>query len=435
MELAEAPLVLVLVGLAAYTVFGGADFGAGFWFLLSGRGAHRSQLREHTFHAMGPVWEANHVWLIFVLVVCWTAYPVAFGSMASTLAAPLFIAAVGVIMRGTAYALRSGNPSPRQDSAIGLVFSLSSVLTPFALGTAIGGIASGRVPVGNAQGDLVSSWLNPTSLLVGVLAVATAAYMAAIFLAADAARQNDTLMSTAFQRRALAAGVVAGAIALGGLAVLRDDASSLFEGLTEGGGLAALLASGAAGVATLALVARSRFEPARYTAAVAVTAIVAGWGVAQSPTFLPGLTVEEAAAESSTLVALLVGLGVGALILVPSLYVLFSLVLAGRFDPGARMSASGPGRPPAEVGFRSPPLAAPLALGVGAAMLLVVATASWLQVLAALAMLAAIALALPMLLAQKQPQQWEDGADRRGRSNSGVTDSSGVDASDEQRRE
>src|SRR5215207_7959514 len=338
MDLAEAPLVLVLVGLAAYTVFGGADFGAGFWFLLSGRRADRSHLREHTFHAMGPVWEANHVWLIFVLVVCWTAYPVAFGAIASTLAVPLFIAAVGVIMRGTAYALRSGNPSPRQDSAIGLVFSISSVLTPFALGTAIGGIASGRVPIGNAEGDLMSSWLNPTSLLVGVLAVATAAYMAAIFLAADAARQDDELMSRAFQRRALTAGVVAGAIALGGLAVVREDANSLFEG----GGLSALLASGAAGVATLALVARSRFEPARYTAAVAVAAIVAGWGVAQSPTFLPGLTVEEAAAESSTLVTLLVGLGVGALVLVPSLYVLFRLVLSGRFDPGARMSAPGP---------------------------------------------------------------------------------------------
>jgi cytochrome bd ubiquinol oxidase subunit II len=408
MELAEAPLVLVLVGLAAYTVFGGADFGAGFWFLLSGRGADRSEIREHTFNAMGPVWEANHVWLIFVLVVCWTAYPLAFGSIASTLAAPLFIAAVGVIMRGTAYALRSGNPSPRQDSAIGLVFSLSSVLTPFALGTAIGGIASGRVPVGNAEGDLVSSWLNPTSVLVGVLAVATAAYMAAIFLAADAARQDDKLMSTAFQRRALTAGVVAGAIALGGLAVLREDANSLFEGLTEGGGLAALLASGAAGVATLTLVARSRFEPARYTAAVAVAAIIAGWGVAQSPTFLPGLTVEQAAADSSTLVALLVGLGVGALILAPSLYVLFRLVLSGRFDPGARMSASGPERPPAHAGSRWPPLALLLTLGVGAAMLLSVATVSWLRVVAALAMLGAIAIALPTLLTQKQPDEWED---------------------------
>ena len=404
MGLAEAPLVLVLLGLAAYTVLGGADFGAGLWFLLSGRGRDRDHLREHTFRAMGPVWEANHVWLIFVLVVCWTAYPVAFGSIASTLAVPLFIAAVGVIMRGTAYALRSGNPSPRQDSAIGLVFSLSSVLTPFALGTAIGGIASGRVPVGNAEGDLLSSWLNPTSLVIGALAVATAAYLAGVFLAADAARQNDEILRSAFRRRALGAGVVAGAIALGGLAVVRADANSLFEGLTEGGGLAALLASVVAGIATLALVARSKFEPARYTAAVAVAAIVAGWGVAQSPTFLPGLTVEQAAADNSTLVALLVGLGVGALVLVPSLFVLFKLVLAGRFDPDAP-AAIPPRRPREPLGSRSPRLAMPLAVGVGAAILLVIATVSWLQVVAALAMLAAIALALTRLVALTQPGQ------------------------------
>ena len=119
MGLAEAPLALSLAGLAAYAVLGGADFGAGLWFFLSGRGPGRRHLREHTFHAMGPVWEANHVWLIFVLVVCWTAYPVAFGSIASTLAVPLFIAAVGVIMRGTAYALRSGSPSRRQTARSG----------------------------------------------------------------------------------------------------------------------------------------------------------------------------------------------------------------------------------------------------------------------------------------------------------------------------
>jgi cytochrome bd ubiquinol oxidase subunit II len=403
MGLAEAPLVLVLLGLAAYAVLGGADFGAGLWFLLSGRGRARHHLREHTFHAMGPVWEANHVWLIFVLVVCWTAYPVAFGSIASTLAVPLFIAAVGVIMRGTAYALRSGHPSPRQDSAIGLVFSLSSVLTPFTLGTAIGGIASGRVPVGNAQGDLLSSWLNPTSLVIGALAVATAAYLAAVFLAADAARQDDDIMRTAFRTRALSAGVVAGAIALVGLAVVREDASSLFEGLTEGGALVALLASAVAGLATLTLVARSKFEPARYTAAVAVAAIVAGWGMAQSPTFLPGLTVREAAAEHSTLVALLVGLGVGALILIPSLFVLFKLVLAGRFDPGARVNAVPPQRP--RESSRPPGLAVPLTVGVGAAMLLVIASVSWLQVVAALAMLGAIALAVTRLVALKQPNE------------------------------
>ena len=161
MSLAEAPLALALIGLVAYTVLGGADFGAGLWFLLSGRGPERDRLREQTFRAMGPVWEANHVWLIFVLVVCWTAYPVAFGSIASTLAVPLFIAALGIIMRGTAYALRSGSPTPAQDRDHRLVFSFSSVLTPFALGTAVGAIASGRVPVGNAQGDLFSELAQP----------------------------------------------------------------------------------------------------------------------------------------------------------------------------------------------------------------------------------------------------------------------------------
>ena len=107
MSLAEAPVVLMLVGLAAYAVLGGADFGAGFWQLLGGRGGRDRELREHAHHAMGPVWEANHVWLIFVLVVCWTAYPVAFGSITSTLAVPLFIGGIGIILRGTAYALRS----------------------------------------------------------------------------------------------------------------------------------------------------------------------------------------------------------------------------------------------------------------------------------------------------------------------------------------
>jgi cytochrome d ubiquinol oxidase subunit II len=403
MGLAEAPLVLCLVGIAAYTVLGGADFGAGLWFFASGKGRDGRHLREQTFRAMGPVWEANHVWLIFVLVVCWTAYPVAFGSIASTLAVPLFIAAVGVIMRGTAYALRSGSPTRRQDGAIGLVFSLSSVLTPFALGMAVGAIASGRVPVGNAEGDLVSSWVNPTSFLIGVLAVATSAYLAAVFLAADAARQDDEVMRAAFRRRALAAGVVAGAIALGGLAVVREDARALFDGLTEGAGLVALLASVAAGIATLALVARSRFESARYTAGIAVTAIIAGWGIAQSPTFLPGMTVEQAAAGRSTLISLLVGLGIGALVLAPSLFVLFRLVLTGRFDPRASRRPGAARRPGVAPGSRSRPLAVPAALGVGAALVLTVATVSWLQLIAALAMLGALGLALPRLVAEKQP--------------------------------
>src|ERR671923_458846 len=163
MELADVPAILILVGLAAYIVFAGADFGAGIWYLLAGPGAGGRPIRDFTYHAMAPVWEANHVWLIFVLVVTWTAFPTAFGSIASTLALPLFIAAVGIILRGTAYALRSGAAPDREtEGATGLVFGVSSILTPFALRTVICGIAAGEVPVGNAEGDLFSSWLNPT---------------------------------------------------------------------------------------------------------------------------------------------------------------------------------------------------------------------------------------------------------------------------------
>src|SRR5215210_5238903 len=177
MGLAELPLALALVGLAAYVVLGGADFGAGVWYMLL-PGQPRRPLRDHTYHAMGPVWEANHVWLIFVLVVAWTAFPRAFGSIASTLYVPLFLAAVGIILRGTTYALRGWATDPLAERIVGVIFGVSSVVTPFALGAAIGGIASERVPVGNAAGDPWSSWLNLTSVLIGVLAVVSSAYLA-----------------------------------------------------------------------------------------------------------------------------------------------------------------------------------------------------------------------------------------------------------------
>jgi cytochrome d ubiquinol oxidase subunit II len=335
MPLADVPLILLLVGLAAYAVLGGADFGAGFWQLWGGRGERERELREHAHHAMGPVWETNHVWLVFVLVICWTAYPTAFASITSTLSVPLFIAGIGIILRGTAYALRSGTSTAREQRRIEVVFALSSILTPFALGAVIGGIASGRVPVGNARGDLATSWLNETSIFIGVLAVAMGAYLAAVYLAADAMRVGRADLADAFRTRALGTGVVAGALALGGLAIVRDDATRIWDGLTRGSGLAAVIVSGLAGVATLGLVFRRRFGPARVSAALAVAAIVAGWALAQRPEILPGLTVEEAAASHSALVAVIVGVALGAVLLVPSLALLFALFLRGRFDPHA----------------------------------------------------------------------------------------------------
>src|SRR5438105_5427674 len=219
MHLYELPLLFALVGLAFYTVLAGADFGAGWWQLTAGKGPDAASIRDHAHHAMGPVWEANHVWLIFVLTVVWTAYPAAFGSIASTLAIPLFVAAVGIILRGTAYALRSGTASPREQGIVDTVFSVSSILTPFALGTAVGGIASRRVPVGNAAGDELSSWLNATSITIGVLAVAAAAYLAAVFLCGDAVRRSEPQLEAEFRKRALGAGLVAGVVALAGVFV------------------------------------------------------------------------------------------------------------------------------------------------------------------------------------------------------------------------
>jgi cytochrome d ubiquinol oxidase subunit II len=330
--LAEAPLVLILIGLSAYAVLAGADFGAGFWQLLGGGGERGKALREHAHHAVGPVWEANHVWLIFVLVVCWTAYPTAFGSIASTLSVPLLIAGIGIILRGTAYALRSGAGSSREQRRIELVTALSSILTPFALGAVIGGIASDRVPVGNAAGDLFTSWINPTSLILGVIAVATAAFLAAVYLAADAVRIRRSDLEFAYRARALVMSVVAGAAALAGLAVVHDDAHRIWDGLTSGAGLIAVIVSALSGVATIAFVWNKRYEPARMTAATAVAAIIAGWGLAQRPQLLPGLTIEQAAAGRPVIIATLIGLGLGALLLVPSLALLYTLVLRGRFD-------------------------------------------------------------------------------------------------------
>jgi cytochrome d ubiquinol oxidase subunit II len=387
--LAEVPLVLMLVGLAAYAVLGGADFGAAFW-QLGARGERGADLREHAYRAMGPVWEANHVWLIFVLVVCWTAYPEAFASISSTLTVPLFVAAIGIIFRGTAYAIHAGTAREIERRTIDAVFSFSSILTPFALGTAVGAIASGRVPVGNAEGDLLTSWLNPTSLAVGTLAVATGAYLAAVYLAGDAARAGHDDLAGAFRLRALAAGVTTGAIALSGLVVVALDAKELRGDLFTWPAVGAVAASAVAGLATLELVRRGAFEPARYLAGAAVAAVIVGWAIAQRPEFLPGLTVEEAAADRTVLVATIGGVAVGAIVLIPSLAILFGLVLRGRFDRGpVEVEVQ---RHPRETERRWPLLTlAAIALVVGLPSLLV-ASGGLLQLVGVVALLAFIAL-------------------------------------------
>ncbi len=392
MFLDTLPLVFVLAGVVLYSVLAGADFGAGMWRLRSGGGPSGARIRDHAHHSMGPVWEANHVWLIFVLTVTWTAYPVFFGSVASTLAVAFFIAALGIILRGASYALRAGAAGDRELRVIDGAFAVASLVTPFALGAAAGGIAAERVPVGNAAGNLFTSWLNPTSILVGGLAVAFSAYLSAVFLAADAARRDEPELVEAFRRRAVAAGVAAGGLALAGLIVLHGDAHSLYSGLVHGTALIVLILSVLVGTATLALDITRRFELARYTAAIAVALVVADWLFARYPSLLPGLTIRQAAASHDTMVTLVVAVLAGGAILFPALGLLFSLLLRGRLGQGgaprAQVPGAGSGGPLQDLGAR-PALDARVAVAlliVGIGMLNV-ASAGWAHAIGVVALL------------------------------------------------
>ncbi len=322
MTLANAVAVVLVVGVTMYAVFGGADFGAGFWSLFAGS----KRPRELIDWAIGPVWEANHVWLIFVLVVLWTGFPTAFEAIFSTLFIPLSLAAVGIVLRGSGFAFHKTARQERTRELAQRLFGLSSLLTPFFLGTVVGAVAAGRVPTGNASGDFVSSWLNLLSIVMGALFVATSAYLASVFLVSDARRAGALDLEDYFRNRALAAALVTGALAAVSLVVLRADARPLFDSLVSDG-LPLLLLSFACGIAVLVMLRRGRQRGARVLASGAVVSIVAGWAVAQHPYVLPpSLTVSQAAAPSATLEGLLGVFAVAVLVVLPSLGLLFTLV-------------------------------------------------------------------------------------------------------------
>jgi cytochrome d ubiquinol oxidase subunit II len=318
-------LAVLWTGLTLYALLGGADFGAGFWDLVAGGAARGRPHRRLIEQVIGPVWEANHVWLIFVLVLLWTAFPPVFAAVMSTLYVPLTLAALGIIARGAAFAFRKASTELWQQRLFGAAFALSSVLVPYFLGAVAGAVASGRVPPGLATGNLVRSWCNPTSVLGGVLAVATCAYLAATYLCHDARRLDRPDLAAAYRRRALGAGVVTGALALAGIAVLHADAPALFHGLTHRA-LPVVLASAAAGLASLALLLARAYLLVRVTAALAVAAILWGWAVAQYPYLLPpGTPYPAVAAHPAVLTSVLVVTAAGAALLVPSLAWLFVL--------------------------------------------------------------------------------------------------------------
>jgi cytochrome d ubiquinol oxidase subunit II len=323
-SLAVLVAAALFVGVLAYALFGGADFGSGFYDLTAGGAARGAELRTLVDHSIGPVWEANHVWLIYVMVTWWTAFPETFAAAMSTLIMPMLLALLGIVLRGASFAFRKYAATLGQARLFGAVFALSSLITPFFLGAVAGGIASGRVPA-TGRGDLWTSWLNPTSVFGGIIAVGTCAFLAGTFLCADARRSGQQHLAEQLRWRTLGVGAVTGTVVFAALIPLQRDAPSLVDGL-ETRAAPLVVISALAGIATLALVGVRRFAVARVTALIAVAAVVAGWGVGQYPWLLVDeVTIADAAGARATLQALLVAVGLAAVLVLPSLAYLYKL--------------------------------------------------------------------------------------------------------------
>jgi cytochrome bd ubiquinol oxidase subunit II len=324
MTRADAAAAILWVGATFYALFGGADFGGGLWDLIAGDAEKGERPRELIQRSLTPVWEANHVWLIFILVVLWTAFPPAFSAVMTTLYVPIALAAIGIVLRGSGFAFRKSIEGLAARRAAGATFALSSVLTPFFMGAVVGAIASGNVPA-EGNGDAFSSWLEPLPLLTGAMFVATGAYLSAVFLVGDARRAGDEELEGYFVRRALAAAAVAGVSAAIGLVELHAEARYVFDRLVAEG-LPLVILSALCGVGLLAALLRGGRRPLRPLAAGAVVAVIWGWGVAQFPYLLPtSLKIGEAAAPDPTLDIVFIVFGVAAVLVLPSLGLLYVL--------------------------------------------------------------------------------------------------------------
>jgi cytochrome d ubiquinol oxidase subunit II len=323
MTRADVAAAILITGATLYAIFGGADFGGGFWDLIAGDAEKGRRPRALIQRSLTPVWEANHVWLIFILVVLWTAFPEAFGAIMSTLYVPLTLAAFGIVLRGAGFAFRKPLRSLQTQRAMGATFALSSVLTPFFMGTVVGAIAAGNVPPGG--GDAFSSWLAPLPLLTGAMFVASGAYLAAVFLVGDARRGGEEDLEDYFVRRALAAAVVAGVFAVAGLFALHSEARYVFDRLVDEG-LPLVILSTLCGLGALASLLRGWRRPLRPLAAGAVATVIWGWGVAQFPYLLPtSLKITQSAAPPDTLASVIVVFLVAAVVVLPALALLYWL--------------------------------------------------------------------------------------------------------------
>ncbi len=318
MSLATLMALVMFASLVAYAVLAGADFGAGVWDLLAW-GKRRAAQRAALAHAIGPVWEANHVWLIFVVVLLFTCFPAAYAQASVALFWPLHAVLLGIVLRGAAYVFRAyaaGSDATRE--AWGSVFGASSALTPVLLGVCLGALSTGDP----------YRWFDPFPVATGVLALLVCAYLAAVYLAWET---DDPALRDDFRRRALAIWWVAGVASIAVLLLARSEASRLWTGLTTSPGLLFIVAGSVLAPISFAALRAGRFELARYACVAQIVALLAGWAVAQWPYLIyPDLTVTNAAAPASTLrlIAWTLPFGLGALL--PALWFLFRVFKSPR---------------------------------------------------------------------------------------------------------
>lgn len=319
---------VALAAVIAYGVLAGADFGGGVWDLFAA-GPRREEQRRAIAVAMGPVWEANHVWLIFVIVVLFSAFPSAFAALSIGLFFPFHLVLLGIILRGAAFVFRAYSPQSarslgvwRQPSTWGVVFGAASVITPVLLGMCLGAISAGTLRVDGAEVRVegVAPWLAPVSLAMGALALAICAYLAAVYLA----NETSGALRDDFRRRALLAGTAVVALSVLLLPLLAREAPHLWEGLL-GWRAAPLVAAGAVSALLSGwALRRARFRLARVASVVWVVCVLGGWGAAQYPYLIyPDVTLTSAAAPEPTLVFFLWTLPFGLALLLPSLWLLF----------------------------------------------------------------------------------------------------------------
>jgi len=316
---------ILLAVLTLYAILAGADFGGGLWDLIAGGDITGRAPRRLIDDTVTPVWESNHVWLIFALVIFWTAFPRAFAAVMTTCALPLWLAVLGIVLRGAGFAFRKEVQGVRWQRLLGAVFAFSSLLTPFFMGTVVGAVAAGRVAL-DAEHSTLTVWTSPTSILIGCLFVAVCAYEAAVFLIGEAAKRTDRRLERYFRSRAAIAGTVAGALSLATLLELRTSDTLLYHRLT-GRALPLVVLAAVCGLAVIALLLAGRSRGLRVVSAGGAAAVVWGWGVAQYPTLLPrtGLTLSDGSAPHATLVTVFAVFVLAVVLVIPSFLLLFWL--------------------------------------------------------------------------------------------------------------